>query len=241
MDGRVNTGLAVVVVVLLITSFFISMAFMMPVSFSIMQSQNYEMGGFYPYLSGLSYYYFITIVMGIILMILQLILLKQWMNVLNRNILNTQSLLASIKTDDVSVKSEIETASMEMKNEVIPGWAFWGYIISYLLTIVFSFIGYVAVIFAIVSLIFFLIYLHEIFSTSSDLFKTKSRVYSYLKNMKGLPASEEIMPVTRRNLFLVILLTIVTFGIYWLYLIIKLSYEINEYVKSDEIARVKFI
>jgi uncharacterized membrane protein YjgN (DUF898 family) len=36
---------------------------------------------------------------------------------------------------------------------------------------------------------------------------------------------------------LVIILSVITLGIYWAYILIKLSMEINEYVASDEKVR----
>jgi hypothetical protein len=241
MDGRVNIGLAVTVIILTIFSFFVSMIFMIPVAYSMINSQAYGNGieTFSYYFSGFSYYYFVTIVLGMIIAILEIILFKQWMNVLNRNILNTQRMLSNVRTEDISVKSEIETASVELRNEMIPNWAFWGFIISYLAMLGLSFLGSMVLLFGLISFIFFLIYLHQIFTTSHDLYKIKARVYSYLKNMKGLPSIEEVTSVPRRNIFLVVLLTIITIGIYWFYLIVKLSVEINEYVKSDELARIK--
>ncbi len=234
MDGRVNVTLAVMVIVFTLISFVVGMtAIGEAMSFAYSNESAY----FSVYAS--SGYYVTIIIINFINMIFQFIVLKEWMDVLNRNIVNTQSMISTIKTEDLSVKSEIETASLELKNAMVKGWPFWGYMISYIVGILFIFEMGITVIFEVLALVFLLIYLYHIFSSSSAIYKTKSRLYSYLRNMKGLPNVQDIPQITQRNIFLVVIFTIITAGIYWLYLIVKLSMEINEYVKNDEITRTQ--
>lgn len=241
MDGRVNMGLAVGTIIMIIVSGIASAFIPFALHFNVVMNMD-EMGINMPSLItyGLGYY-FLMITLDVITMILLLMVLKEIMDVLNRNIENTRALLAKVITDDTSVKSEIEAAARELKSERIPGWALWGYFLSCVVGLVFAFVLPVASIFGIVGFVFFLIYLHQIFSTSTSIYAIKNRVYSYLKNMKGLPQVEEIRPITKRNVFLVLILMIVTFGIYWLYLIAKLPSEVNEFVQSDELVRAKFV
>ncbi len=240
MDGRVNVGLAVAAVILV----FVSLIFGMVSTASIMgglawQSMNYGTFDFYPLVTGTLGIYIVVLILGIITAIFQFVVLKQWMNVLNGNIKNTIKLFSAIQTDNVSVKSEIEASSAELGNEKVPGWAFWGYLISYILSMVFAFTVVIPAITGVIALIFFLIFLYHIFSTSDSVYSKKTRAYSYLRNMKGYPQVEDISKITKRNVFLVLVLTIVTVGIYWLYLFIKLSTEINEFAKTDEAARTR--
>ncbi len=234
MDGRVNVTLAVMVIIFTLISFVVGLTVIGEV-----MSFAYNNQGAYVSLYAGSGYYVTILIISFINMIFQFIVLKEWMDVLNRNILNTQSMISTIRTEDLSVKSEIEAASLELKNAMIKGWPFWGYMISYILGILFIFEMGIAMFFEILAFVFLLIYLYHIFSTSSSIYKTKSRLYSYLRNMKGLPNVQDMPQITQRNIFLVVVFTIITAGIYWLYLIVKLSMEINEYVKNDEITRTK--
>ncbi|BBJ27721.1 hypothetical protein [Athalassotoga saccharophila] len=232
MDGRVNVTLAVMVIIFTL----ISIVVLFTAVGEIMYSYNNQSA----YITYANSGYYVTImIINFINMIFQFIVLKEWMDVLNRNILNTQSMISTIKTEDLSVKSEIETASLELKNAMVKGWPFWAYMISYIIGILFVFEMGVMALFEILAFIFLLIYLYHIFSSYSAIYKTKSRLYSYLRNMKGLPNVQDVPQITQRNIFLVVIFTIITAGVYWLYLIVKLSLEINEYVKNDEITRTK--
>ena len=46
--------------------------------------------------------------------------------------------------------------------------------------------------------------------------------------------SGEVYRIPSRNIITFIILSVITLSIYWLYLLVKLSSEINNYVKSDE-------
>lgn len=235
MDGRVNVTLAIMVVIFTLIGFVI----LMTTFGEIISVSSYQDFSTYIYIG--SGYYVTILIINLINMIFQFIVLREWMMVLNKNILNTQDMLSSIKTEDLSLKSEIEAASLELKNELIPSWPFWGYIFSYTIGILFIAEMGITFIFEILAFIFLLIYLYRIFVSASAIYKTKYRLYAYLRNSKGLPNVQDIPQITQRNIFLVVLLTVITIGIYWLYLIVKLSFEINEYVKNDEIVRAKFV
>lgn len=62
----------------------------------------------------------------------------------------------------------------------------------------------------------------------------KNKVYHYLKEEKGVSLSGEVYRIPSRNIITFIILSVITLSIYWLYLLVKLSSEINNYVKSDE-------
>ncbi len=239
MDGRVNVGLAVTVIILIVIMFVTSTIIM---AAGMRAFGGMDTGMDMPILLSVgSTAYVFVLILGIVTAILQLIVLKQIMDVLNNNIVHTRAMLANIQTDDLSIKSEIEAAARELESESIPGWAFWGYVISYVVAMIFSFVPPVTTVFGLVGFVFFLIYLHQIFSTAASIYGVKNRVYSYLRNMKGLPQIEELRPIAKRNIFLVLILTIVTFGIYWLYLLVRLPTEVNEFVKSDEGIRARFV
>jgi hypothetical protein len=65
----------------------------------------------------------------------------------------------------------------------------------------------------------------------------KDKIYSYLKGAKGYNSESYIYRIPQRSVVLVIILSVITLGIYWAYILIKLSLEINEYVASDEKVR----
>ncbi|MCS7232537.1 MAG: DUF4234 domain-containing protein [Synergistetes bacterium] len=79
------------------------------------------------------------------------------------------------------------------------------------------------------ALIFLAIYLHSLFSVSSDLSKFKNMIYFHL--LGGIPFP--IPEIRERNVIVVAILSIITLNIYWLYLLIKLTKEISNFINAD--------
>ena len=78
------------------------------------------------------------------------------------------------------------------------------------------------------------IYIHNIFKSTSKLSDLKDKIYRYLKEEKDVDLAGEVYRIPQRNIITFIILSVITLSIYWLYLLVKLSSEINNYVKSDE-------
>jgi len=76
--------------------------------------------------------------------------------------------------------------------------------------------------------VFFVTFLHFLFEAARHLQEEKVRLYRVLFDVEFRPIIKE------RNVLTVLLLTLITFGVYWLYLIVELSKEINEFLDADE-------
>jgi len=231
-------------------------------NYSSMQNYGNGVSGAYPSIySMFSTYSIIAVLISLVVLILGIILLKQWMDVLNGNILDVQRMFEKISVDDIHIQSEIKAAHSDFEDEVIPSWAFTVFVVSLVLTMIIPFIFLVIPLFsgnvstaiksmffvylssailALISFVFFLIYLTQVISSSNGIYKVKLHIYSYLKNIGIFQSSANSSPIQKRNIFLVILLVIITGGIYWFYLIIKLSLEINRHIKSDSEIWVNF-
>ncbi len=155
----------------------------------------------------------------------------QWAKVLNRNIYKTNQLLSDMmnKTDDQDILYDFHWMSDKLNALWIQQWAFFGYIAISLLGTLFN---SMPLIFSLVGFIFLSYYLSQIFKVSNELLTIKSQFYSfYLKDHyhEGL---EYIIPY--RNILIFFLLSVLTVGIYWYYLLFKLSIEINLFLDYDE-------
>ncbi len=167
--------------------------------------------------------------MGLVSGILQLVVMYQWSSVLKTNIDNTRIIMTSlgrrvIDRDKVDV---IDLFSSRLSGMQLPVWSYWLYVVFYVIGLL---TGAYAILLFILAFIFLAAYLHGVFSVSDNLQDMKGKVYPFLL---GRVVFEDIRKVQKRSIGLFILLALITFGIYWYYLLIKLSSEINAYVEMD--------
>src|SRR6056297_1712194 len=143
--------------------------------------------------------------------ILQVWLMFQWMEVLNTNINNSLNILRFM---DNSKNGFFKSATVsdyinKLKKSKIDMFWFWVYVLLY---------------------IFGGIFLQMIFNSEKNLQMAKNHFYSIL-----LPEKYRFMnQIKPRNFLLVMLLTVITLGIYWYYLLIKHSSEINAFIAADQ-------
>lgn len=176
-----------------------------------------------------------SIILNLITGVLQALLLFSWNKAIRNNIENTK-ILFQFSKEKVSDnrKESLELFLIKLSQLDIATWAFWIYLTIYVMTWMLG-MG-MRLILNVVSFIFLAIYLQSLFSISSELSKLKRTAYSlFLKTPAPLP---EIKP---RNIIMVAFLAIVTFTLYWLYLIIKLTYEIANFIESDKSLRESVI
>lgn len=83
--------------------------------------------------------------------------------------------------------------------------------------------------FNIIGFVFLGIYLQQTFKTAALLQEYKDRFYSVYQNAMTTP----VRKMKNRNVFLTVLFIIITLGIYWWYLLIAFSKEINEFLELD--------
>lgn len=177
----------------------------------------------------------LALIFGIISAILQAVVLYQWGNVVNNNIKNTKHIFSHAK-DQVQdpLRGEIGFFVNRLEDFLVQAWPFYIYLVLYIIA---QFTGLYSFLVYLFGFVFLAIYLSNIFKSTGKVSDMKDKIYSYLKGAKGLDSQSYISRIPQRSVVLVIILSVITLGIYWAYILIKLSTEINEYVKSDERVR----
>ena len=164
--------------------------------------------------------------------ILQAVVLYQWSAAINQNLNNTRQLFSYLKERiEDPLRGEIGFFANRIEELIIPTWPYWIYLVTYFISL---FTGWYALLCNLLGFIFLAIYMHNIFKSTSKVSDLKNKVYDYLKEKKGATITGEVYRIPRRNILVFIILSVITLSIYWLYLLVKLSSEINNYVKSDE-------
>jgi len=172
---------------------------------------------------------------GILGAIFRLIVLYQWSKAINTNVKNSQQFLSNIKEHaEDPLRGEVGFILGRLEELMVPVWPFWVYIVLYLVAL---FVGWFAFLLNLIGFIFLAVYLSHIFKTTNRLSDIKDKFYNYLRGRGKITAQIEIYRIPRRNIVLFIVLSVITFAIYWLYLLVKLSFEINHYLDSDAQAR----
>lgn len=176
-----------------------------------------------------------VVVFGILGAIFQLIVLYQWSKSINTNVKNSQQFLSNVKEHaEDPLRGEVGFVLGRLEELMVPTWPFWVYLVLYLVSL---FVGWFAFLLNLIGFIFLAVYLSYIFKTTNRLSDIKEKFYNYLRGKEKITAQVEIYRVPRRNIVLFIVLSVITFAIYWLYLLVKLSFEINQYLDSDARAR----
>ncbi|MFP4461744.1 MAG: hypothetical protein ACLFQE_06065 [Thermotogota bacterium] len=155
----------------------------------------------------------------------------QWAKVLNRNISETNRLLSDMmkKTNDQEVLYDFQWMSDKLNTLWIQLWAFLGYVAMSILGTV---INNMTMLFSVFAFIFLAYYLSQIFKVSNELLRIKSQFYSFYLKEKYHEGLEYIIPY--RNIIMFFIFSVLTLGIYWYYLLFKLSTEINYFLDYDE-------
>ncbi|MEN3202782.1 MAG: DUF4234 domain-containing protein [Atribacterota bacterium] len=174
-------------------------------------------------------------VFGILGAIFQLLVLYQWAQAINRNIANTRDVFLNLKDRlEDPLRGEIGFFANRTEEFTVQTWPFWLYLVFYIIGL---FTGMYAIVFNILAFIFLAVYLALIFRSTGKLSDLKDKLYQYLEDKHGVRLGGRVFRIPRRNIVLFIVLSIVTFAIYWLYLLVKLSSEINHYLSTDETLR----
>ena len=86
--------------------------------------------------------------------------------------------------------------------------------------------------FSVMSFVFLAYYLSQIFKVSVELINIKSQFYSFYLKEDYHEGLEYI--IAYRNIIMFFVFSVLTLGIYWYYLLFKLSTEINLFLDYDE-------
>lgn len=177
-------------------------------------------------------YWLMVACLGAIGAILQAVVLYQWSAAINQNLKNTQQTFSYLKERiEDPLRGEIGFFANRIEELIIPTWPYWVYLAMYVIGL---FTGWYAFLLNLLGFIFLALYINNIFRSTSKVSDLKNKVYSYLKERKGAAITGEVYRIPRRNIIVFIILSAITASIYWLYILVKLSSEINNYVKSDE-------
>ncbi|HAA86592.1 MAG TPA: hypothetical protein DCE14_09655 [Kosmotogaceae bacterium] len=221
-EKRISTSMAVTAVILGI----VGTVFMFIGAVAAAEAAYYDD---FDMMTGASAVMILAGLLGLVSGILQAVVMYQWSCGLKTNIENTRVIMTGLskKITDSEKTDVIDLFSTRLSGMQLPVWAYWLYVVLYIIGL---FSGAYAILFFVLGFIFLAIYLHGVFSVSESLQDMKGKIYPFLLEKVVF---EDIRKINKRNIGLFILLSIVTFGIYWYYLIIKLSSEINAYTDID--------
>lgn len=172
--------------------------------------------------------FIITMILGFAGAVLQTIVIFQWADVINANVENTKIFLNQSMNENSEKASDFQSMLMHLQSIKIDMTMFWVYLAMYVLGQILSFTFWVTPLVNILAFIFLMIYLQNTFSQEQKLQSLKNRFYGYMSSR-----TVRLDQIKNRNVGLLILFAIITIGIYWWYLIIKHSQEINDFIDAD--------
>ncbi len=221
-EKRISSGMAVAAVVLGVVGTLFAMTGAVA---AVEASYYYDFDA----MAGAGVFMILGGFLGFVSGVLQLVVMYQWSSALKTNIENTQIIMKNLgrKVTDQDKVDVIDLFTTRLSGMQLPVWSYWLYVVFYIIGL---FTGAYAILFFILAFIFLAVYLHGVFSISDNLQEMKGKIYPFLLDRVVF---EDLRKVNKRSIGLFILLAIVTFGIYWYYLLIKLSGEINTYVDTD--------
>lgn len=180
----------------------------------------------------------ISLFLGVIGTIMQLVVVYQWAGALNANLANLRLLLqhlvarAGDETERVNFQGGLERLSGMGVSMVL----FWGYVLLHLAG--FFLPGGAGKLLGFVAFVFIALYLNAVFKLTDAVQDLRQKLYAHvLGEGPCLPPSR----IRHRNLFLSLVLMVLTLGIYWLFLLYSLTSEINAYLDDDQSARSRIL
>ncbi len=180
----------------------------------------------------------ISLFLGVVGTIMQLVVVYQWAGALNTNLANLRLLLQHLVAH---ARDDTERVNFQGGVELLSGMGvsmmlFWAYILLHLAGFFFpaspgKLLGFVA-------FVFIAFYLHSVFKLTDMVQELRQKLYAHVL---GEGASLPVNRIRHRNLFLSLVFMLVTFGIYWLFLLYNLTIEINAYLDEDQSARGRIL
>ena len=183
----------------------------------------------------------ISMVIGILLSIaggiLQVAVVFSWGNAIRTNIQNTEIILKYIEKDIPDEKKAVINSTLnEISQMKLSMWPFWLYIILIIAAISIgrNTLGITGgIILFVCSLVFLGIFLHLLLKTSSSLSKTKVELYRELLGEQWPP----YLGIKKRNVFIIIILSVITASMYWLYTLLQITEELSDSINKEQILR----
>lgn len=165
--------------------------------------------------------------------LLQYSILKQWTGLIKTNITNTIKTISIINSGNkvkgiTSIKFENRLSKMNIDFRVV-----YFFLAGYVASLFSSLPGLLILALA---LVFLHIFLVNIFKIITELESMKTKIYPYLLETLY---PDDIYRVPRRNVFGIIVLSFLTLGIYWYYILLVMGTEINEFIEVDSNLRFR--
>ena len=164
---------------------------------------------------------------------LQLSVLRQWTNCITANISNTWIIMDILKHRTPEKDEAVKLFSRKLTEMRLDYWPVVVYVLAYVVAQLSSVFG---IVFMTLGLIALSVYLVKLFRITSSLEDMKTKIYSYLLE-KIYP--DEMYTIPKRNVTGIFILSLITLGIYWYYLLLKLTTEINVFIEVDSNLRFR--
>ena len=161
---------------------------------------------------------------------LQIVVMYQWTEALNTNIENSLKILAFAMDDNAteSTPGNLRMYTNQLQNSRIDMLWFWLHLAFYIISgVIIN--ALFATLASIMAFIFLGIFLQSIFNTEERLQGAKDLFYGIYLHGDNIAMRR----IKKRHFGLVILFTIITLGIYWWFLLINHSREINDFIEAD--------
>jgi len=183
----------------------------------------------------------IGILLSIVGVILQLILAFSWKNAISTNIQNTEIVVKYIQKYLSEEKKALTDSILRKLSYIrLPIWPLWTYTILLVIapSVGKNLLGIAGGILLFVGALAFLgIFLHFVFEATSTLSTTKKRLYEEILS-EDWPSYPSI---GQKSAVLVVIISILTASIYWLYILLRITEELSEFINKEQIVRFTLI
>jgi len=174
---------------------------------------------------------FISAIFGIVGLIISLTIYSQWIGINNKLIDNTTEFFSGAISYFPEKEKYINYSLQELKSLRISSAGLWLYGI---FMFIFNFIipsplnATINLVLSVVGIVLFYLMARKILIAEEGIQRLSNGLFSHIAS--NYQRMHQIKP---RNLITVILLSIITVGIYFIYFLIKNSLEINEFVEAE--------
>jgi hypothetical protein len=180
----------------------------------------------------------ISLFLGVVGTVLQLVVVYQWGGALNTNLANLRLLLSHLiaragdETERVNYQNGLDLlAGMGVSTAL-----FWGYILLHLVSVFLP--GGLGRLMGFAAFVFIALYLNAVFRLTDAVQDLRQKLVVHVLGEGPCVPPKRIR---HRNLFLSLVFMVLTLGIYWLFLLYNLTSEINAYLDDDQAVRTRIL
>ena len=180
----------------------------------------------------------VSLLLGLVGTVMQLVVVYQWAGALNTNLANLRLLLQHLvaRAGDETERVNFQGGLERLAGMGISMVLFWGYVLLHVAG--FFMPGGLGKLMGFAAFLFIALYLNSVFKLTDAVQDLRQKIYAHvLGEGPCLPPSR----IRHRNVFLALVLMVLTLGIYWLFLLYNLTTEINAYLDDDQAARGRIL